>query len=125
MTSARLRREAGLLPGFSARCSASSPAPGRCIRSDSCSLSASTPRPRSACSGFRQRRATKECPVEALGLIADRLELEGGFWRIVGDLNDNLVNFGFVVVGIFIASWSISAFVYRIKGYDRRPAEHS
>ena len=57
--------------------------------------------------------------VEALGLIGDKLGLEGGFWHLVGDLNDNLTNFGFVVVGIFVASWLISTLIYRAKGYDR------
>jgi len=56
--------------------------------------------------------------VEALGLIGDKLGLEGGFWAIIGDLNDNLTNFGYAVVGIFILSWIVSAVVYRAKGYD-------
>ena len=60
--------------------------------------------------------------VEALGLIGDKLGLEGGFWHLVGDLNDNLTNFGFVVVGIFVASWLISTLIYRAKGYDRLSA---
>ena len=63
--------------------------------------------------------------VEALGLIADKLSLEGGFWAFIGGLNDNLTNFGFAVVGIFLLSWIISTFVYRAKGYDRLPAEAS
>ncbi len=60
--------------------------------------------------------------IEALGLIGDKLGLEGGFWGAVGSLNDNLASFGFVVVGIFIASWIISSLVYRAKGHDRLPA---
>ena len=59
--------------------------------------------------------------VEALGLIGDKLGLEGGFWHLVDDLNDNLTNFGFVVAGIFVASWLISTLIYRAKGYDRLP----
>jgi nickel/cobalt transporter (NiCoT) family protein len=58
--------------------------------------------------------------IEALGVIGDKLELEGGFWGLVGSLNDSLTNFGFVVVVvIFVASWLISSIVYRVKGYDR------
>ena len=56
--------------------------------------------------------------LEALGLIADKLGLEGGIWTIVGAFNDNLGNFGFAVVGIFVASWIISAIIYRARGYD-------
>lgn len=57
--------------------------------------------------------------LEALGLIAHKLGLDGVFWRIVGEMNDNLANFGYAVVGIFLASWIISIVVYRVKGYDR------
>ena len=57
--------------------------------------------------------------VEALGLIGGKLHLEARFWASVGALNENLTNFGFIVVGIFVASWIISSLVYRAKGYDR------
>jgi high-affinity nickel-transport protein len=60
--------------------------------------------------------------VEALGLIGDKLGLKGGFWGIVGGLNDNLANVGFAVVGIFIASWVVSVMVYRAKGFDNLQA---
>jgi nickel/cobalt transporter (NiCoT) family protein len=63
--------------------------------------------------------------VEALGLIAGKLSLEGGFWAFIGGLNDNLTSFGFAVVGIFLATWVISTLVYRAKGYDRLPVEAS
>jgi nickel/cobalt transporter (NiCoT) family protein len=57
--------------------------------------------------------------VEALGLIADKLRLDGGFWAFIGAMNDNLANFGYAVVGIFLVSWMISVLVYRGRGYDR------
>ncbi len=60
--------------------------------------------------------------IEALGLIGGKLGLEGGFWGAVASLNDNLGNFGFAVVGIFIASWLISTLVYWVKGYGRLQA---
>jgi high-affinity nickel-transport protein len=56
--------------------------------------------------------------IEALGLISDKLGLEGGIWSVVGDLNDNLANFGYAVVGIFLLSWLASAVLYKAKGYD-------
>ncbi len=40
--------------------------------------------------------------VEALGLVADRLKLEGGFWDGVGALNDNFGVLGLVIVGLFL-----------------------
>jgi high-affinity nickel-transport protein len=57
--------------------------------------------------------------IEALGLIADQLGLQGGVWSIVSALNDDLTNFGFAVVGIFLLAWGLSAIVYRWQGYDR------
>jgi high-affinity nickel-transport protein len=59
--------------------------------------------------------------IQALGLIGDKLGLKGGIWGVVGGLNDNLANVGFAVVGIFIASWIVSALVYRAKGFDKLP----
>ncbi len=57
--------------------------------------------------------------IEALGLIADRLGLEGGAWDVVASLNDSLANFGFVVIGVFILAWVVSMLIYRLNGYDR------
>ncbi|WP_065091543.1 HoxN/HupN/NixA family nickel/cobalt transporter [Rhizobium leucaenae] len=56
--------------------------------------------------------------IEVLGLISDKLGLEGSVWSFIGDLNDNLANFGFAVVGIFLLSWLISTILYIAKGYD-------
>jgi high-affinity nickel-transport protein len=56
--------------------------------------------------------------VEALGLMSDKLELQGPFWQFVGGLNDNLAYFGYAVVAIFIMSWAVSVIIYRAKGYD-------
>jgi nickel/cobalt transporter (NiCoT) family protein len=61
--------------------------------------------------------------VEVFGLIGEKFGFEGRFWGAVGGLNDNLANFGFAVVGIFIASWVISALVYRAKGFDNLQVE--
>jgi nickel/cobalt transporter (NiCoT) family protein len=57
--------------------------------------------------------------IEALGLLVDQLGLQGGVWSMVFKLNTDLANFGFAVIGIFLAAWAISAIVYRWKGYDR------
>jgi high-affinity nickel-transport protein len=63
--------------------------------------------------------------IEALGLIADKLGLEGRFWNAIGNLNDGLANFGYLVVGIFIASWAVSYLLYRWQGLDRPTAERA
>jgi high-affinity nickel-transport protein len=59
--------------------------------------------------------------IEALGLLADRLRLEGGIWRIITALNDDLTIFGVAVIGVFVLCWVVSAAVYRLKGYGRVP----
>ncbi len=56
--------------------------------------------------------------IEALGLIGGRLSLTGQFWDAIGALNDNFGLLGYVIVGIFVASWLVSAVVYRALGYD-------
>lgn len=56
--------------------------------------------------------------IEALSLIADKLGLEGHFWGAVGELNEDLASFGFVVIGVFVASWILSVAIYRWKRFD-------
>jgi nickel/cobalt transporter (NiCoT) family protein len=57
--------------------------------------------------------------IEALGLIGDKLGLEGPFWRLVAALGDNFGLVGYAVVAFFIVSWIASYFFYKAKGYDR------
>ena len=56
--------------------------------------------------------------LEALGLIADKLSLQGGVWDVIGALNDNFGTLGYLIIAIFAGSWIISAIVYRVKRYD-------
>jgi len=56
--------------------------------------------------------------LEALGLIADKLSLQGGIWDVIGALNENFGALGYLIIAIFAASWIISAVVYRVKRYD-------
>ena len=57
--------------------------------------------------------------VEILGLVVERLGLEGGVWRIIGALNENFGAIGYLIIGLFAVAWVVSAAIYRIKGYDR------
>ncbi|HIJ38929.1 MAG TPA: HoxN/HupN/NixA family nickel/cobalt transporter [Rhodospirillaceae bacterium] len=61
--------------------------------------------------------------VEVLGLMADQLTLEGPFWDAINGLNANFGLLGFLIVGLFLASWLLSVLVYRLKGYDRLEPE--
>ena len=65
--------------------------------------------------------------IEASGLIADQFNLEGSFWKMIHDLNDNFGALGYLIIAIFAASWMVSMIVYRVKRYDEiiiaEPAE--
>lgn len=56
--------------------------------------------------------------LEALGLLADKLDLHSGAWSLVDALNDQLGNAGFYVIALFVACWVISLCNYRWKNYD-------
>jgi nickel/cobalt transporter (NiCoT) family protein len=56
--------------------------------------------------------------IEALGLIGDKLGLQGPLWKGVATLSDNFGLVGYGIVAFFIASWIVSYTVYRINGYD-------
>ena len=57
--------------------------------------------------------------IEALGLVGDKLNFRGPFWELIGELNGNFGTLGYVIIGIFAASWLVSSVIYRLKGYDR------
>jgi high-affinity nickel-transport protein len=57
--------------------------------------------------------------IEALGLLADRLSLDGPFWAFIGGLNDHFGSLGYLIIGIFAASWLISIAVYRFAQIER------
>jgi nickel/cobalt transporter (NiCoT) family protein len=56
--------------------------------------------------------------IEALGLLGEKLGFNGGFWDFVSALNNNFGALGYLIIGIFLASWLISVLIYRVKGYD-------
>ncbi|HEY2138153.1 MAG TPA: HoxN/HupN/NixA family nickel/cobalt transporter [Xanthobacteraceae bacterium] len=61
--------------------------------------------------------------IETLGLMAGHFGLTGSFWGAVANLNANFGALGYVIVALFVASWVVSAIVYRLKGYDRAVTE--
>jgi nickel/cobalt transporter (NiCoT) family protein len=56
--------------------------------------------------------------IEVLGLAGDRLGLGGRFWHGAAALAGNLNVIGFVVIGVFIATWIGSVLIYRYKRFD-------
>ncbi|MGH8780126.1 HoxN/HupN/NixA family nickel/cobalt transporter [Paraburkholderia sp.] len=56
--------------------------------------------------------------IEALGLLADQLKLQGPSWDAIGALNDHFGTLGYVIIGIFALSWLASVLIYRVKRFD-------
>ena len=59
------------------------------------------------------------CNKEASGLVAERLGLTGGIWSAIGSAAGNFTALGYLVVGIFVASWLVSFAIYRTMGYNK------
>ena len=57
--------------------------------------------------------------IEALGLMGDKLQRAGWFRGGIAALNENFNTLGFVMIGVFAASWAASVAFYYARGYDR------
>jgi high-affinity nickel-transport protein len=51
--------------------------------------------------------------IEALDLLGNHLRLSGGFWAAIDAVNGNLGTLGCAIVGLFVASWIVSALIHR------------
>lgn len=56
--------------------------------------------------------------LETLGLFANQFQFQGPFWDFIGELDENFGILGYVIIGIFVASWLLSMLIYRVKRYD-------
>lgn len=56
--------------------------------------------------------------IEILGLLAGYFRLRGGFWDGLAELNHNFGTLGYLVVGVFIASWIVSIVIYKWRRFD-------
>jgi len=56
--------------------------------------------------------------LETLSILSSQLNLSGGFWGFVGDLNENFGTVGAAIIVIFLLSWGVSSIIYRVKKYD-------
>jgi high-affinity nickel-transport protein len=56
--------------------------------------------------------------VEVLGLLASELPLRGGFWGWVSGVNINTL--GFVIVGVFVATWVVALGIWRFGRIEER-----
>jgi nickel/cobalt transporter (NiCoT) family protein len=62
--------------------------------------------------------------IETTALIANKLELTGGGWRLAGTLAEHFNALGFAIIGLFAAAWTASYFVYRWKKFDEIEVAH-
>jgi high-affinity nickel-transport protein len=60
--------------------------------------------------------------IELGGLIASQLNLTGSFWNWFENVNINLL--GFVIVGLFIATWAIALSIWRYGHIEERWTAH-
>jgi high-affinity nickel-transport protein len=61
--------------------------------------------------------------AEALNLLCTRLGLTGGFWDGVAWMGNLQGSFGFIVVGLFLLGWLVSALWYRLAGFEKQATE--
>ncbi|KTD34719.1 high-affinity nickel-transport protein [Legionella moravica] len=57
--------------------------------------------------------------IEVLGLIANKIEATGIVWNLIKDMNSHLDILGYVIIGVFMASWVISVMIYNIMQLDK------
>ncbi|HEY4452097.1 MAG TPA: HoxN/HupN/NixA family nickel/cobalt transporter [Solirubrobacteraceae bacterium] len=60
--------------------------------------------------------------IELTGLFAQKLNAQGAFWTWVENIDINLL--GFVIVGMFIATWAIALAVWRFGHIEERWSAH-
>jgi nickel/cobalt transporter (NiCoT) family protein len=60
--------------------------------------------------------------IELGGLIASQLNLSGAFWSSFENININLL--GFVIVGMFVATWAIAVSVWHYGHIEERWSAH-
>lgn len=54
--------------------------------------------------------------IEVMSIVSSLLNLSGGFWDFIGNLDFGLL--GGIIIGIFVVSWLVSTIIYRLKRYD-------
>jgi high-affinity nickel-transport protein len=57
--------------------------------------------------------------IELLSLLSDKLKLTGGVWDVLGAVGD-LQFTGYLVVGLFVATWAISVAVWKFGKIEQR-----
>jgi nickel/cobalt transporter (NiCoT) family protein len=61
--------------------------------------------------------------IEILGLIAQETNRSGGFWNVVATFNINRA--GFIIVGVFVATWVIALAIWHFGDIERKWEEQA
>jgi nickel/cobalt transporter (NiCoT) family protein len=56
--------------------------------------------------------------IEFVGLLGQKLRAEGSFWRWVANIDVN--ELGFIIVGVFVATWAIALLIWRFWHIEER-----
>jgi nickel/cobalt transporter (NiCoT) family protein len=56
--------------------------------------------------------------IETIALIAHKLDLNRGGWKLASNLAEHFNALGFAIIGLFAAAWAASYFIYRWKRFD-------
>ena len=56
--------------------------------------------------------------VELLGLLAQQLHWSGRFWNWFSGINLNVI--GFIIVGMFVATWAVALLIWRYRRIEQR-----
>ena len=56
--------------------------------------------------------------IEALGLLAGELRLNGIFWDAVRAINQDFGTLGYLIIALFVASWIVSIALYKWRRYE-------
>ncbi len=56
--------------------------------------------------------------IETLGLVQSQMNLSGPLWGSIMSLNNHFGMLGYLIIGIFMASWIASVAVYKLKRYN-------
>ena len=60
--------------------------------------------------------------IEVLGLLPTELHIHGSFWDFMANFNINTA--GFVIVGMFVATWVIAVSIWRFGHIEERWSAH-
>lgn len=61
--------------------------------------------------------------IEALGLLAGELRLNGTFWDAIRAVNQDFGTLGYLIIALFVASWIVSIALYKWRRYEELEME--